>query len=77
MAMIKLHKNAAVLVTRDDDALAEAQATDAGRLCIGPRLSSTVAWIDHRRVETLREGLSRAGFTPRITTDDDSTRGDA
>jgi len=67
--MIRLHKHAAILVTKEPEALAELLATESARTYIGPRLSSTVAWIDHRRVDTLREALVRAGYTPRVTQD--------
>jgi hypothetical protein len=65
--MIRLHKHAAILVTRDAEALAELLATESARPCIGPQLSPTAAWIDHRRVEVLREALIRAGYTPKVT----------
>lgn len=55
------------MLTKNPESLAEAEATEVARIYIGPRLSATVAWIDHRRVEALREALTRAGFTPRVT----------
>ena len=69
--MIRLHKGAALLITKDAEALAEALATGSGRSCIGPRISPTVAWVDHRRLGTLRQALTQAGYTPRMTRDSD------
>ena len=67
--MIRLHRHAALLVTKEPEALAELLATESARPCIGPRLSPTAAWIDHRRVHVLREALVKAGYTPKVTGD--------
>ena len=71
--MIRLHKHAAILVTTDREALGELLATETVRPCIGPQISPTVAWIDHRRLEKLREALVRAGYAPRITSESNDT----
>lgn len=65
--MVRLHRHAALLLTQDPEALNELLATETVRHCIGPRLSSTAAWLDHRRVEELRQALLRAGYVPRVT----------
>ncbi|MBM3472928.1 MAG: hypothetical protein FJX75_06660 [Armatimonadetes bacterium] len=64
--MIRFHQHAALLITKDAEALTELTETDSARSCIGPRLSPTVAWIDHRRVDVLREALARAGYAPKM-----------
>jgi hypothetical protein len=73
--MIRLHKHAAILVTKDAEALAELLATESARRCIGPQLSPTAAWIDHRRVHVLREALVRAGYTPKLIRESDPEDG--
>ena len=67
--MIRVHRHAALLITKDPEALAELTETESARPCIGPRLAPTVAWIDHRRVDALREALVKAGYTPKMTGD--------
>ena len=67
--MVTLHQHAAVLVTTDQEALDELLATASLRTCLGPRLTPNVAWVDHRRVEALREALARAGYTLRVVRD--------
>jgi hypothetical protein len=67
--VIRFHRHAALLITKEPEALAELTETQSARSCIGPRLSPTVAWIDHRRVDALREALVRAGYTPRLEGD--------
>jgi hypothetical protein len=67
--MIRLHKHAAVLVVKEPEALEELLETEGLGPCLGPRLSDTAAWVDHRRAETLRELLVRAGYTPKATRD--------
>jgi len=67
--MIRLHKHAAVLAVKDAEVLDELLETERVSPCIGPRLSPTVAWVDHQRVNVLRESLTRAGYTPKVTRD--------
>ncbi|MGQ9732708.1 MAG: hypothetical protein ACUVX8_15735 [Candidatus Zipacnadales bacterium] len=64
--MIRLHKHAALLVTKDVEALSELLEMDTIRLCLGPKLSPTVTWIDHRQFDKLHEMLLRAGYTPKV-----------
>jgi len=68
--MIRLHKHAAFLMVNDRGALAELIATQGVRSAIGPQLSATVAWLDHHRLEALREALRQAGYRPRSRTDE-------
>jgi len=67
--MIRVHRHAAFLVSKEPDALAELLATESARPCLGPRLSPTVAWVDPRRVDTLREALVKAGYAPKVSRD--------
>jgi len=67
--MIRVHRHAALLVTKDPEALTELTETESARPWIGPKLSATVAWVDRRGVETLREALVKAGYTPKVTSD--------
>jgi len=67
--MICVHQHAAILVSKEPEALAELLATETTRPCLGPRLSPTVVWVDHRRVDVLREALLQAGYAPKVTRD--------
>jgi len=67
--MIRIHRHAALLLCKDPDALAELLATESTRACLGPGISPTVAWVDHRRVDVLREAFVKAGYAPKVTSD--------
>jgi hypothetical protein len=75
--MIRLHKHAVFLVVSDGEALAELIATQGVGSAIGPKLSPTVAWVDHRRVEALREALRQAGYLARSRTDETPDAGES
>jgi hypothetical protein len=75
--MIRLHKHAAFLMVGDVEALAELAAIQGVRSTIGPKLSSTVAWVDHHRVGTLQEALRQAGYLPRLRRDETPDGGDS
>lgn len=75
--MIRLHKHAAVLVAKSEEALSDLAHAESVRPLIGPPLSTTAAWIDHQRVEELRSLLKRAGYTPRLIVEEDATSGQA
>jgi uncharacterized protein YijF (DUF1287 family) len=71
--MIRLHKHAALLIAKHEEALSDLLHAANVRPLIGPQLSRTTVWIDHRRVEELRGLLKRAGYTPRLTVEEDGT----
>jgi hypothetical protein len=71
--MIRLHKHAAILIAKSEEALSDLAHAENVRPFIGPRLSTTAAWIDHQRVEELRDLLNRAGYTPRLIVEEDGT----
>ncbi|MBM3498257.1 MAG: hypothetical protein FJX74_06255 [Armatimonadetes bacterium] len=72
--MIRIHSHAALLVSQEPEALAELLATESTRGCIGPKLSPVTAWVDHRRVDVLREALIKAGYAPKVASDGGSER---
>jgi hypothetical protein len=67
--VIRVHRNAALLLSAQPEALGELFATETMRVCLGPRLSSTAAWVDHQRIGLLREALLQAGYAPRVAAD--------
>ena len=69
--MIRLHRNAAVIVAGDEEAMRELAAAAEACPALGPRLSPTVAWVDHHRVAALGDHLRRAGYSLRLVRDED------
>jgi hypothetical protein len=69
--MLRLHKHAAILTAKDEEALSELLHAEHARPLIGPLLSPRAVWVDHQRVEELRDLLKRAGYTPRLIAEED------
>jgi len=59
------------MIAKHEEALSELLHADAARLFVGPLLSPQAAWVDHQRVEELRDLLTRAGYTPRLMAEED------
>ncbi len=71
--MIRLHKHAAILIAKSEEALSDLLHAEHARSLIGPLLSPEAAWLDHQRIDELRALLKRAGYTPRLIVEEDGT----
>jgi len=67
---VRVYENLAVIEFSDDFALAEMQATTSLDQFLIASISPRLVIIDEDGVEVLKAGLERAGYTPRVTSDE-------
>jgi hypothetical protein len=65
----RLYRNLSLIECADSTTLAEVLAGPAGRHVVR-RLSETVVVVDHAQVDTILKALRRAGYTPRVTSEE-------
>ncbi|CAA9579916.1 MAG: UDP-glucose 4-epimerase [uncultured Thermomicrobiales bacterium] len=62
----RLYRNLSLIECADAATLAEVLAGPTGRHVVR-RLSDTVVVVDHTQVEPILKALSKAGYTPRVS----------
>ena len=65
----RLYRNLSLIECADPTTLAEVLAGPAGRHVVR-RLSDTVVVVDHAQVDVILKALRRAGYTPRVTSEE-------
>ena len=65
----RLYRNLTLIECADPDTLTEVLAGPAGQHVVR-RLSETVVVVDHTQAEAILKALRKAGYTPRVTSEE-------
>jgi hypothetical protein len=65
----RLYRTLSLIECADPTTLAEVLAGPTGRHVVR-RLSETVVVVDHAQVDAILKALRRAGYTPRVTSEE-------